>query len=120
MSDGTSINPVDIRVVRGLVEVSNGVARILVDVSEHGLVLFASPAGELVVASDVGRIAAVVLLNEGVDLGEAVQAHLELVEVGCLEAELGAVVHEVELHLVHGIGSGEDGGEGKGAHILIV
>ena len=56
---------------------------LLSHVAKHGLALRVSLVGELVVASDVGLIAGVVLLDEGINFGKFIQAHVELIDGLC-------------------------------------
>ena len=71
----------------------------------------------MVVASDVGLIAGVVLLDKGINFGELMQAHVELVDVFVHPAKFGAVVQIVVLDLVDCIGSSENGADSKGSHL---
>ena len=76
------------------------------------------PVRELVVASDVSLISGVVLLDEGIDLGESSHATVELVQVCMLPAESGEVIQVIDLVLADGIGSSKNSGKGKGPHIF--
>ena len=56
---------------------------LLSDLVKHGLELCVGPFGELLMASDVGLIAGVVLLDEGINFGKFIQAHVELIDGLC-------------------------------------
>ena len=117
--DGAGINPVDIRVVLGFVELAGWGSHVQVAafVSKQSLVLNVRPVGELVVTDGVGRVAGVVLLDEGIGSGEILLAGVKLGHVVVLLSILGHVVHVVEREAVDGVSSGQNGGEGERSHL---
>ena len=77
------------------------------------------PVGELVVAGSPVQARGVDQLDISVGSNEMLETLLELLQVVDGLAEVGQVVHVLELHVVDGGGSGEDreGAHGRELHV---
>ena len=77
------------------------------------------PVRELVVAGDVSLVAAVVLLDEVLNVGEVAQAGLELIEIVVLPVEHSAEVHVLELNVRDSVDGADGSSESEGFHLQL-
>ena len=117
--DGTGINPVDLRGVLGLVKLDDGGVDGAGFEAEHVLVLLTGPIRELVV-SVRGGLGLVELLNHVVGGNEVDEALLEFFDGLEDLAELGDVLHVLELQVLESVGSAEGESESERLHLKIL
>ena len=76
-----------------------------------------SPGGELVVADLVGGLSGVLLCNEFIDSHEVHLSELVLLNSGVVEAVLGDVLDELDVHDVNGGNNASEGDSGERSHL---
>ena len=88
-------------------------------VSVKSLLLFSSPVREEVVTNSGGVLGVgVPLLNELVNVGEVLEAHVELFKGSVGLVLLGEVLHELESDIIKGRDGTGEGESDEGLHVL--